>query len=409
MRKISILALLVLFGMSANAGVPLAGVWHGILKVGQQQLSLVLHISDDEPPVVTLDSPDQNAKGIPAELAFISADSIALHIPQLGVNYSAGAREDKLIGTFSQMGFNLPLTLERGQLLRDRPQTPHPPFDYDTREVRFQSLEKGVTLAGTLTLPRKAPNSTPVIIMVTGSGSQNRDEELFDHKPFAVIADWLANNGIASLRYDDRGVGGSVGNPDNATTSDLAKDAEGAIRFLRNEGYTNIGVYGHSEGGTIAFMTAATDEPTLGPNFIITVGAPALNGKEILVDQLHTTYPNATEEERQMLLNQAATQAGKWMRFFLDFDPATVISKVKGLPMLIIYGANDTQVRPAINEPVMHQLLDVNPDCKIVVMDGLNHLLQPSVTGMATEYSTISTTIAPEALDLITEFINAQR
>lgn len=405
MRKLTGLICFLLTALTAMSAVPLAGVWNGKLDLGAAQLTLVLRISDEEPPVVILDSPDQGAEGIPTDVKYLSADSIAIQIPQLGVTYNAALQQASLIGTFTQMGYKLPLTLNRGEQLRLRPQTPQPPFDYDTQEVSFPSIDQDVTLNGTLTLPQGVTKDTPVVVMVTGSGLQNRDEELFGHKPFAVIADYLANTGIASLRYDDRGYGGSDEAAENATTLDFANDAEGAIRFLRGMGYTKVGVLGHSEGGTIAFITAAESEPVLRPDFLVTIGAPTLDGKDILLDQLRTVKPDVTDTEEHVLIERAETVGSPWMQYFVKFDPAAVITKAINLPVLAIYGSKDTQVRPAINEPVMHRLLESNPNCQIVVLDGLNHLLQPADTGSIDEYSSISTTIAPVALELIAAFV----
>lgn len=423
------------------------------------ELSIVIHIGDSDTdnqlPVVTLDSPDQGAKGIPAQTDYCNSDSIAVSVPSLAMTYTGTIKGESIEGTFTQMGHSLPLSLTRGDVTLNRPQTPKPPFPYKTENVKFQSLADSVTLAGTLTLPADADVRTPVILMVSGSGLQNRDEELFGHKPFAVIADRLARAGIASLRYDDRGTAESTGNPQYATTADFALDAQGGIAFLRKLGYKNIGVLGHSEGGAIAFITASAK--TDNPDFIITLGAPSLAGKDILLYQINrqmttlglnddelkrvrtvlsllfdTIVDNpqlshketaeliksnlteniklhsASSDKATFILTSMATDskihdmyAADWMRYFLAYSPQTDISGAK-VPVLALYGEKDTQVDPTINEAPMHKY---NPSATIKVYPGLNHLMQPCITGDATEYATIDITMDEAVIADIIAFI----
>ncbi|MDE6377755.1 MAG: lysophospholipase [Duncaniella sp.] len=197
-----------------------SGEWSGDLEVRGVKVPLAFHLDDDNP---TIDSPAQGAKGIPARLSRLAPDSIIINIPAIGASFSGRCKGEELIGTFSQGGMALPLTLTKGKAELLRPQTPVPPFPYTQQEVSFANGD--ALLKGTLTLPADYGRETPVVIMITGSGLQNRDEEIYGHKPFAVLADALARNGIASLRYDDRGFGESTGDAVNSTIEDLKNDA----------------------------------------------------------------------------------------------------------------------------------------------------------------------------------------
>ena len=265
-RRIFSLCCFLLLAIAAtsqtqSAGNSIIGSWTGKLKVGVTQLTLVLHFEQAYGSIkCTIDSPDQNARGISVHNDYISADSIALSINSLGAAYRARIDGDKLIGSFSQMGYSFPLTMTKGAYMLRRPQTPQAPFPYLTEEVTFCNAADKSTLAGTLTYPvgYKATDKVPVVIMVSGSGLQNRDEEIFSHKPFLVIADYLARNGIASLRYDDRAYGASTGGDrvgSKALTPDYMRDAQAGTDYLRRlNKFSLIGVLGHSEGANIAFM-----------------------------------------------------------------------------------------------------------------------------------------------------------
>jgi len=399
----------------AYAACPLAGTWNGKLNLGPASLSIVFHIAGGEegqPATVALDSPDQGATGIPTDVEYCQGDSIAIQVPRLMLSYNGRLKDDTIKGTFTQMGRRLPLELKRGEVKRNRPQTPRPPFPYSTQELTFPSAEAGITLAGTLTLPANTDKSTPIVVMVTGSGQQNRDEELFGHKPFAVLADALAREGIGSLRYDDRGVGGSTGNPADDTTRDFALDAEGAISYLRSTGYPRVGIFGHSEGGSIAFITATSGHK---PDFIITYGAPAILGHDIIVDQLSgqmadmgldTSDSSQVETYVKTVIegDTTGTFSSPWMRHFLAYDPAADIRAAADTPTLALYGSKDVQVRPSLNEMPMRNLL---PQATVKVYQGLNHLMQPATTGRPSEYSQIDTTIAGSVLQDIAAFINS--
>ena len=411
-RRIAGVLLLLLLSVTsygATAG-NIEGTWHGTLKLNAMKLSIVMHFSDN---ACTLDSPDQGAKGIKGEVKEITAEKVDVAFPTLNASYTGALKDGKIEGTFTQMGFKLPLMLEEGQPVRIRPQTPQPPFPYQTEEVTFVNTEDSASLAGTLTYPvgYNSKRKVPVVIMVTGSGLQNRDEELFEHKPFLVIADFLARNGIASLRYDDRGAGLSTGDIENVTTEGFCRDAAAGIAFLRKTGhFSKIGILGHSEGGSIAFMLAAQKKC----DFIVSMAGPGLRGDSIIVEQtnelLRQQGQPATMTVRQMRLTMLLQKTNPWYDYFVDFDPAPVIAQIK-CPALFLNGDKDSQVMAASNIPVIRALLSDNekhqlPDNQVIkVYPGLNHLFQHCTTGMPAEYGSIEETISEEVLHDIAEWI----
>ena len=411
-RRIAGVLLLLLLSVTsygATAG-NIEGTWHGTLKLNAMKLSIVMHFSDN---ACTLDSPDQGAKGIKGEVREITAEKVDVAFPTLNATYTGVLKDGKIEGTFTQMGYKLPLVLEEGQPVRIRPQTPQPPFPYQTEEVSFVNTEDSASLAGTLTYPvgYNSKRKVPVVIMVTGSGLQNRNEELFEHKPFLVIADFLARNGIASLRYDDRGAGLSTGDIENVTTEGFCRDAAAGIAFLRKTGhFSKIGVLGHSEGGSIAFMLAAQKKC----DFIVSMAGPGLRGDSIIVEQtnelLRQQGQPATMTVRQMRLTMLLQKTNPWYDYFVDFDPAPVIKQIK-CPALLLNGDKDSQVMAASNIPVIRALLSDNekhqlPDNQVIkVYPGLNHLFQHCTTGMPAEYGSIEETISEEVLHDIAEWI----
>ena len=411
-RRIAGVMLLLLLSVTsygATAG-NIEGTWHGTLKLNAMKLSIVMHFSDN---ACTLDSPDQGAKGIKGEVREITAEKVDVAFPTLNATYTGVLKDGKIEGTFTQMGYKLPLVLEEGQPVRIRPQTPQPPFPYQTEEISFVNTEDSASLAGTLTYPvgYNSKRKVPVVIMVTGSGLQNRDEELFEHKPFLVIADFLARNGIASLRYDDRGAGLSTGDIENVTTEGFCRDAAAGIAFLRKTGhFSKIGVLGHSEGGSIAFMLAAQKKC----DFIVSMAGPGLRGDSIIVEQtnelLRQQGQPATMTVRQMRLTMLLQKTNPWYDYFVDFDPAPVIKQIK-CPALLLNGDKDSQVMAASNIPVIRALLSDNekhqlPDNQVIkVYPGLNHLFQHCTTGMPAEYGSIEETISEEVLHDIAEWI----
>lgn len=227
------------------------GSWHGNLDFGGQKLGIVFHFGTDQngKPSGTMDVPQQGAMNMPVNLSLLTQDSISLHLPAIGMSYSGKLVQDKIRGVFTQNGVSFPMNLEPGNIDKpNRPQEPLPPFDYQTEEVSFTNHQANAVFSGTLTYPTgySPEKHVPVVLMITGSGPQDRNEEVFGHKPFLVIADYLAKNGIASLRYDDRGVGQSTGNRTECTSKDYAEDAASGLYNRQFQAYkicSQIGIF----------------------------------------------------------------------------------------------------------------------------------------------------------------------
>ena len=418
MNKKSIITfLLALVTMVGQAQVQqtteLLGAWSGKLDLGVAKLTLVLHLEQADGYVaVSLDSPDQGAKGIGAYKEYLSDDSLAFKIEHLNMTYRARLKDGKLNGTFWQNGLSLPLVLTRGEPIVNRPQYPQPPYPYETEEVTFRNEADGATLAGTLTWPvgydRQTKKKPTVVLLVTGSGQQNRDEELMSHKPFLVIADYLARQGIATLRYDDRSTGASVGGEvKNATTEDFMRDAAAGLDFLRGmESFSKIGLLGHSEGGAIAFMLGARKKT----DFIISLAGPGVKGDTLLAAQSNSILALSgmpasmtVEKYRQ----QQAVKDMPWLKWFIDYDPSDDISG-SHCPVFALNGSADTQVISTLNLTAIRRLLPQSKKKLIKEYPGLNHLFQHCTTGLPTEYATIEETISPDVLSDIAKWVNGQ-
>lgn len=388
----------------------LLGSWTGKLNVGAVSLTLVLNLEQKDGFVaITLDSPDQGARGIGAYKDYLSDDSVAIHIEALALAYSAKLEDGKLVGTFTQHGQSFPLVLEKGEYHVRRPQEPKAPFPYKTEEITFRNERDGATLAGTLTYPLaynpQQPKKTPVVLLVSGSGQQNRDEELMGHKPFLLIADYFARYGIATLRYDDRGTGASVGGEvKNATTEDFLCDAAAGIDCLRKlKKFGRVGVLGHSEGGSIAFLLGAKKKT----DFIVTLAAPGVKGDTLLVAQanriLELSGQPATMTVESFRQDPTAQQM-PWMQWFSDYDPSADISKTR-CPVFALNGDRDCQVIASQNLRAIERLLPKNPLNQCKEYAELNHLFQHCTTGLPTEYSTIEETLSPEVLKDMAQWI----
>lgn len=430
---------------SVTQAFGLTGSWRGELKVGQTKLPLVFNFSETAQGKTecTLDSPSQGAKGIPVTVTLCTADSLSLECGSIGAAYNGTVSPSGIKGFFRQHGYSFPLDLSPDVPLAERrPQTPQPPFPYTMTDTVFAAPD-GAVMSATLTMPvNSSRGKVPCVVMVTGSGPQNRDEELFDHRPFAVIADCLARNGIASLRYDDRGTGRSGGDFLVATTRTFKDDAEAAVKFVRSmPAFGKVGVLGHSEGGTIAFMLGAEYVP----DFIVSLAGLAVPGREALMKQndrvLERGGVSGDDKERSLRLiglvfdamaaqsregcfspidiDSIATASGlavvpqvvsdlkmtqkirtPWFDALLLLDPAQYLAKVS-CPLMAVNGDKDTQVE-SDNLEVIKKLV---PAARIRLMPGLNHMMQHAVTGEADEYDAIRETISPEVLDAIVEFV----
>lgn len=385
-----------------NPTTALAGVWQGKLKVGAMSLTLVLHLDQTDGNVkASLDSPDQGAKGIPASLDYLSDDSVAVNVKSLGATYRARMANDKLNGTFRQSGMSFPLELSKGIVEVKRPQMPQAPFPYETEEVMFRNEVDGATLYGTLTWPvgydKNLKQKPLVAIFVSGSGQQNRDEELFNHKPFFVIADYLARQGIATLRYDDRGVGKSVGGDlKDATSEDFARDAAAGIDFLRSmKAFSKVGLIGHSEGGLIGFLLGAQKKT----DFIVSLAGPGVKGDTLLAVQSNCILSISGQPATMTVatIREQLVNLPKWYHWFLDYDPSANIAATR-CPVFALNGDNDCQVVSSQNLTAIQRLLPKTKKNLTKAYPGLNHLFQHCTTGIPTEYGEIEETISPEVL-----------
>ncbi len=421
-KTLLIIAASLLCSISASAQT---GTWSGSLDVQGTKLSLVFHLDGENP---AMDSPDQGVRGIPAQVERGDMGNVKISIPSIGASYEGLWMGKRIVGTFTQMRASLPLTLTPGEPKLLRPQTPKGPFPYSTEEVAFTNGD--VTLKGTLTLPEGFSRQTPILLMVTGSGRQNRDEEIFEHKPFAVIADAFAREGIATLRYDDRGAGGSTGDFAAATTEDFKNDALSGIGFLRDR-FDKVGIIGHSEGGTIALMLAAGGQV----DFAISLAGMAVSGAETLIwqnrialaasgfqqkdidtycDAIGTAFhvithggampqvdaldlPEILKSNFLAVLNQIQSP---YMKQFLTIDVRPMLGSIK-CPVLALNGTKDNQVDCEVNLDAIRSALPECPKNMTVPAAGLNHLFQHCSTGTVAEYREIQETFAPEVLELM--------
>jgi dienelactone hydrolase len=287
MKTITIF-LIMFFCFGLAFGQDITGTWNGVLKVQGMQLRIVFHIDKtDNGYKSTMDSPDQGAKGIPVNNTMLADNTVSLSITMAGIDYSGVLEGNNIKGTFKQGGMEIPLELTRGVVEKEpvkRSQDPTQPDPYHSEEVNFRNEGAYITLAGTLTLPKK-DGVFPVVVLISGSGPQNRNEEVFNHRPFLVLSDHLTRNGIAVLRFDDRGVGESEGDFSKATSADFAMDVMSAVAYLETRKEINkkkIGLIGHSEGGLIAPMVA-TQSKDIG--FIVLLAGPGIRGDKLLYEQ----------------------------------------------------------------------------------------------------------------------------
>lgn len=463
MKTILILFLTTFSTLSLSAQ-EITGQWNGVLKVPGAQLSLVFHVTQTADGFTgTMDSPDQGANGIPVTKTTFENPKIKFEITNARIEYIGELKEGEIVGVFKQNGQEYPMNLSKKAIVKTalkRPQEPIKPYPYYEEEVSFQNSKSNISLAGTLTLPKKE-GIFPAVILISGSGPQNRDEELLAHKPFLVIADFLTKNGIAVLRYDDRGVGKSTGDFKSATTADFATDVESALGYLKTRKEINsskMGVIGHSEGGIIAPIIASQSKDV---NFIVLLAGTGIPGNELLLLQqsliakaagvseteiqksaqtnarlfdlvLHSKddqklksdltklvtetlnedtnaeIPNGMSKEEYvgLQINQITTP---WMQYFLKFNPATALEKVS-CPVLALNGEKDLQVPPKENLTAIKQALAKAGNKKVTTIEfpNLNHLFQECKTGSPDEYAKIEQTFSPTVLDEMLRWIKMQ-
>ncbi|MBZ5581282.1 MAG: alpha/beta fold hydrolase [Acidobacteriia bacterium] len=434
---------LLLAALCIPAALPaqdIAGDWKATLKAGAAEFRLALHIAKaDTGFKATLDSLDQGVNGIPVSGISFQESKLKLKVDAVAGSYEGALSADgaSIQGTWTQ-GQPLPLTFTRVKDAAElkpprRPQEPVKPYPYREEEVSYENKSAGIRLAGTLTLPQgKGP--FPAVLLITGSGAQDRDESLMGHKPFLVLADYLTRKGIAVLRVDDRGMGqsGGAATMATATTADFATDVEAGLAWLKTRPEVNarkIGLLGHSEGGVIAPLVASRNPDAA---FIVMLAGTAVPGDQVIVEQVRllATASGATPQQAEQaaakqkevlaLVKQekdAATLRKKlqegplaevpgaqadaalqsltspWYRYFLEYDPAPALAKVK-CPVLALDGGKDTQVSAKQNLPVIRKTLEAagNKDFEALEMPGLNHLFQTAKTGAVTEYAQIEET-----------------
>ena len=446
----------------------LLGYWSGALTSGG---AMVLRLGVEFAPApcgqvyATMDSPDQGTNDLPFTALSLKGDSLRFELTYLGGAFrgTVSADDGTIAGTWTQGANSLDVHLTRGDSVTfRRPQEPVPPYPYDTVAVTYENPAGPVQFAGTLTLPQ-GEGPFPAVLLITGSGPQNRDETVMGHRPFLIIADYLTRRGIATLRADDRGIGGSGGNVMTATIADNAGDALAGVAFLKAQAKIDparIGLLGHSEGGWVAPLAATHSRDVA---FVILLAGPAVTGREIrhaqdsvmgllsgasldqvLADrQVSEAIYDALEAEPNdsvalLRMREAAdramarlTQAQRgamdsawagvnltevwrplttpWFRYLLAYDPRPALAQVR-VPTLALFGEKDVQVPPAQSVPVMEQAFRAGGqrDVTVTVFPGLNHLFQHAETGMVAEYGQIEETMAPELLDAIGAWIAAR-
>ena len=441
--------------------------WEGKLSIGAGlSLRIVVHVGKTAEGKLTakMDSPDQGAKGLKVDTITLDKMTLSFEMKALLGRYEGklNAEGTEAAGTWTQASNSFPLTLKKTDKVTEvrRPQTPKAPFPYKVVEVSYQNKTGGVTLAGTLTEP-EGQGPFPALILISGSGAQDRDETLFEHKPFLVLADTLTRRGIAVLRVDDRGVGGSSGSTSSSTSDDFAGDVLAGMAFLRTRSEIDprrIGLMGHSEGGIIAPMVAARSSDVA---FIVLMAGTGLPGEEILYLQgqailkamgadekalknqldvqkrlfeiVKTEKDEKKAETRMRDIAKAAVESlpedqrkalGKadaliaaqlkmvrspWFRYFLTYDPRPTLAKVH-CPVLALIGEKDRQVPARENLSQIESTLRAAGNNRVTVKEfpGLNHLFQKCKTGAPSEYVEIEQTIDPSALAVIADWISEQ-
>jgi pimeloyl-ACP methyl ester carboxylesterase len=444
-------------------GLSVQGFWLGALDAGGTRLRLLLKVRQGQSGALTatLDSIDQSAKDVPIDVITQEGSLVRFEAKKFGMTYEGTLNESgsEITGTFKQGAGSTVLVFKRTAVpqAKLRPQEPKKPYPYDEEEIGYENKKDGVHLAGTLTLPR-GQGPYPAVLLITGSGTQDRNETIAEHHPFLVLADYLTRHGIAVLRVDDRGAGGSSLGSLSATSENFAGDVRSGIEYLKSRKEINakqIGLAGHSEGGMIAPMVAASMPDVA---FVVIMAGLGQTGGDILLKQNESALKaggvsaystdqalkalkqvfaimkeepdNAAATGRisdaflkrvsEMNAEQKAAFAPietnikaslpvfliPWYRFFIAYDPRPTLMKVT-VPVLAINGELDRQVSAKENlELIAAALKDGgNKDYTTVVLPKLNHLLQTSQTGALSEYEEIQETFAPIALETITNWI----
>ncbi|CAN5457047.1 alpha/beta fold hydrolase [soil metagenome] len=462
MKKITFVIVIVL--MAGNLfGQNVTGQWNGVLDVMGTQVRLVFHIEQTENGYsATFDSPDQGTEGIPFSSVEFQGSEVTLTALNIGAMYQGILAADSITGTWNQGGQSFPLNLSRYEVVRierNRPQEPKKPYPYREEEVFFENRKDGIMLAGTLTYP-DSDGVFPAVILISGSGPQNRDQKIFGHRSFLVLADHLTRHGFVVLRYDDRGTEQSTGDHSLATSADFATDVLVAVDFLKTRSEIDsdhIGLIGHSEGGVIAPLAANQSDDIA---HIVLLAGTGIPGKEISLLQtksLLTDLPFEVEDEESFIqfnerwleiaasdqmipekrdaltqhfrdvesvlyamlpegmdtenyiAQQVRMSLSPWMQYFYNHNPSDELGKIT-IPVLSLNGSKDVQVDAKVNQLAIKRALEKagNRHFRILELEGLNHMFQESESGQMNEYAAIEQTFSPMALDEITRWLKEQ-
>lgn len=470
--KLLIVALSFFAINNLTAQANFSGMWSATLKVAGD-IRLILHVTlqPDETYTATFDSPDQKVTGIKCDTVLITKDAsgnelLTFTISKFKVSYTGKLLNDTtLSGTFTQVA-NVPLDFHRGVVppppVVRRPQTPKPPFPYRSEEVVY--TKNGLQYGGTITIPQNG-KKFPAILLITGSGQQDRDETIFSHKPFAVLADALTRNGFVVLRVDDRGIGNSTGNFATSTSADFAKDVNASLDYLKSRPEVNdkkIGLLGHSEGGMIAPMVASARKDV---KFLVLLAAPGVKIIDLMAEQnaavmrsagmsasisesfkslytqlvpaiinapdtitainnalpiltnwqasvdtagLHQLGFKTPDDNRQFLKEQITILSSPWFKYFIHFDPQPYLTKLKKVKVLALNGSKDIQVVASQNLPAIKSALisGKTKNFEVKELPGLNHLFQTCTTCTVPEYGKLEETMAPVVLQTIATWLN---
>lgn len=457
-------SIVLVFHLSSILAQDISGTWYGNLK--KFNLRIVFHIEmKDSTYSATMDSPDQGATGIPVKKVTFKNSVLDIDMPKLGAKYKGNYIKEKELfdGVFSQSGAEFKLELSKNKIEKQeivRPQNPIKPYPYKEKEVVFKNKADKIKLAGTLTIPKQKKKS-PAVVLITGSGPQDRNQEIANHKPFLVLADFLTRNGIAVLRFDDRGTAKSTGNHSTATSEDFANDVVSAVEYLKTRkeiDITKIGLIGHSEGGLIAPLAAQKSKDI---SYIIMLAGPGLPGDQIVylqnkligkaskqdeigISQTNELYKivfdilkneKELDKAKQTALKAIQTKLAyfkdslkskelipkdqvtdfveelitPWFKYFIEYEPVKTLEKTT-CPVLSLIGNKDLQVPAKENQEVIEKALlkANNHNFSIKTLDNLNHLFQECKTGSPMEYEQIEQTISPKALQAMLDWIKKQ-
>ncbi|NNM18997.1 MAG: alpha/beta fold hydrolase [Croceitalea sp.] len=452
MHRIILITVLAIFSIHGFAQ-DISGDWMGTLPIRDTELDFGFHITKNENSYSTLVSvPQQGPTDMDVKTTLFVGDTLKIADPTLQLEYTGVMVANEFEGNITLGAQTFPLVLKKGKIALNRPQEPKAPFSYYSEEVTFMNKTDKIALKGTLTLPKKR-GKFPLAIIISGSGPQNRDGAVFGHKPYYVIADHLTNNGVAVLRFDERGVGESEGDFATAAIDEFTSDIHAAVAYAKSRKeikVSKIGLIGHSIGGIIAPKVAAANADI---GFLVLLAGPGVNGDQLMLSQKAAserimgvsefaiaqgqqlmkggydiiiasdmeipklkdsinsfylkTYGNfIPENQRNRLVDQIT---GHEFVSLIKSKPSTALSKVK-CPVLALNGSKDFQVPAKDNLAAIKQALEENgnTNVKTVELEQLNHLFQECATGAKSEYAEIEQTIAPAVLELITEWVTEQ-